>query len=142
MGGLSGPPVKPLALAAIRVLRSHLPASVPIIGCGGVGSGADALEFAQAGASAVQMYTAFGYDGPGAPRRVKDELTALLRKQGKSWSQVVKEGLVQAAREQPQAVGQLTDTLLVMKSPETDVSLLIQEAKDLEKRLDRLARSM
>jgi dihydroorotate dehydrogenase len=142
MGGLSGPPVKPLALTAIRVLRSHMPASVPIIGCGGVGSGADALEFAQAGASAVQMYTAFGYDGPGAPRRVKDELTALLKKQGKTWAQVVKEGAGQAARQQPQAE-KLLDTLLVKepRNSKTEVDMLIQEAKDLSRRLDELAAS-
>lgn len=39
----------------------HLPSSIPIIGCDGISSGADALEFARAGASLVQVYTGFGH---------------------------------------------------------------------------------
>ena len=73
-GGLSGPPVKPLALLALKTLRPLLPPSIPIIGCGGISTGSDALEYAQAGASVVQAYTAFGYAGVGFPRKIKDEL--------------------------------------------------------------------
>ena len=94
-GGLSGPPLKPLSLTTLRTLRGLLPASVPLIGCGGISSGADALEFARAGAAAVQLYTAFGYQGPGTARHIKDELTELLRKEGKTWREVVREAVVE-----------------------------------------------
>ncbi|KAK0526821.1 Dihydroorotate dehydrogenase (quinone), mitochondrial [Tilletia horrida] len=89
-GGLSGRPLKPLSLRALRHLSARLQgADIPLIGCGGIFSGADALEFAKAGASAVQIYTSFGYTGVGAPRRIKDELLELLKKEGKSWKDVI-----------------------------------------------------
>jgi dihydroorotate dehydrogenase len=139
MGGLSGPDVKPLALAAVCALRAHLPESVPIIGCGGVGSGADALEFAQAGASAVQMYTAFGYDGPGAARRVKDELTALLRKEGKTWSQVVKESVTRSALKPTSTKANVAPPRSGSgEKTQTEVGKLIEEAQDIMKRLNAL----
>ena len=58
-GGLSGKPLKLLTLRALKTLRAYLPASTPIIGCGGISSGADALEYGRAGASFVQLYTEF-----------------------------------------------------------------------------------
>ena len=94
-GGLSGPPLKPIALAALRTLRAQLPAEIPIIGCGGIASGADALEYAREGAAMVQLYTAFGYGGPGVAREIKDELAALLRKKGTTWAQVVREAVAE-----------------------------------------------
>lgn len=89
LGGLSGPPVKPLALYALSTIYARSRGKIPLIGCGGIASGADALEFAKAGASAVQLYTALGYHGPGLPRRIKDELTDLLKAEGTSWKHVV-----------------------------------------------------
>lgn len=88
-GGLSGAPVKPLSLLALKTLRPLLPPSVPIIGCGGISDGTDALEFAEAGASIVQAYTAFGYKGVGFARNLKDDIVlALDRKGEKSWGHV------------------------------------------------------
>jgi dihydroorotate dehydrogenase len=87
--------LKEHALAALRTLRSHLPATVPLIGCGGISTGADALEFAKAGASFVQIYTSFGYDGVGACRRIKDELVEELEKNDTTWSKVVHDALEQ-----------------------------------------------
>ncbi|KAF9510449.1 hypothetical protein BS47DRAFT_1373329 [Hydnum rufescens UP504] len=87
-GGLSGAPLLPLSLSALRTLRAYLPASVPIFGCGGISTGADALEFARSGASAVQLYTSFGYGGPGVPRRIKDEIVSELAKEGTTWEAV------------------------------------------------------
>jgi dihydroorotate dehydrogenase len=89
-GGLSGVPLKEYSLAALKTLRAHLPASIPLIGCGGISTGADALEYAKAGASLVQVYTSFGYDGAGACRRIKDQLVEALNKEGKTWGEVVK----------------------------------------------------
>ncbi|KIM33663.1 hypothetical protein M408DRAFT_14299 [Serendipita vermifera MAFF 305830] len=91
-GGLSGPPLKSLTLNALKTLRPLLPASVPIIGCGGITTGADAVEFAKAGASTIQLYTSFAYEGVGTPRRVKDEITQILRDSNQTWMDLVKEG--------------------------------------------------
>jgi dihydroorotate dehydrogenase len=63
-GGLSGAPLKARATAVVAKLRRALPASVPIIGVGGIASAADAREKLDAGASLVQLYTALVYRGP------------------------------------------------------------------------------
>jgi len=64
-GGLSGAPLRKRATAVIAKLRRALPASVAIIGVGGIASAADAREKMDAGASLVQLYTALVYRGPG-----------------------------------------------------------------------------
>jgi dihydroorotate dehydrogenase len=63
-GGLSGAPLKPLALAALRTLRSELGPGYPLVGVGGIFGGADARERREAGADLVQVYTGFIYRGP------------------------------------------------------------------------------
>lgn len=89
-GGLSGKPLKPLSLKALRTLRKHTKNSdLVLVGCGGISSGKDAIEFAKAGATFVEMYTAFAYQGPGLARKVKDEITSELKKEGKTWMQIV-----------------------------------------------------
>jgi dihydroorotate dehydrogenase len=55
---------------------------VPIIGCGGVASGADAYEKIRAGASIVQLYTAIVFDGFPVIGKVKRELAELVRRDG------------------------------------------------------------
>ena len=67
-GGLSGPPVRELSNRVIRTLRGALGTGFPIIGVGGVASGADALEKIAAGADVVQIYTGLIYRGPGLVR--------------------------------------------------------------------------
>ncbi|KAG8699175.1 Dihydroorotate dehydrogenase (quinone), mitochondrial [Ceratobasidium sp. 394] len=101
-GGLSGPPLHPLSIKALKILRSHLPANIPIIGCGGITTGADALAFARAGATSVQLYTSFGYNGVGTARRIKDELTEELRRQGTTWQQVVTNAIREHAWVKPE----------------------------------------
>jgi len=64
-GGLSGAPLKTRATAMVAKLRRLLPASVAIIGVGGIASAADAREKLDAGANLVQLYTALVYRGPG-----------------------------------------------------------------------------
>ncbi|UZJ52674.1 hypothetical protein CBS101457_001994 [Exobasidium rhododendri] len=92
-GGLSGAPLKPLSLKAVQAIRKRVGDKISIIGCGGIFSGEDALDFAKAGADAVELYTSFGYEGVGHPRRVKDELIRLLKTQGKTWKECVGSGL-------------------------------------------------
>jgi dihydroorotate dehydrogenase len=55
---------------------------IPIIGCGGITSGADAYAKIRAGASLVQLYSALVFHGPGLVGRVKRELEELLRRDG------------------------------------------------------------
>ena len=64
LGGLSGAPVREGSNRVIRQLRASLPAQMPIIGVGGILSGADAVEKIEAGASLVQLYTGLLYRGP------------------------------------------------------------------------------
>ena len=69
-GGLSGAPVKPLALEALRQFRSSAGGEIPLIGCGGIASAEDAWERIRAGASLVQLYSAMVYAGPGIARAI------------------------------------------------------------------------
>jgi dihydroorotate dehydrogenase len=82
-GGLSGPPLlAPSTDLLRRVARLAKGRDLTLIGCGGVSSGADALAKIKAGASLVQLYAAFAYDGPALIPRIKRELAALLRRDG------------------------------------------------------------
>ena len=63
-GGLSGAPLKPLALAALTALRKAVGPGFPLVGVGGILDGADARERREAGADLVQIYTGFIYRGP------------------------------------------------------------------------------
>jgi len=82
-GGLSGPPLRALSTDMLRrVAKLARPRGLTLIGCGGVGSGADAYEKLRAGADLVQLYAAFAYDGPALIPRIKRELAALLRRDG------------------------------------------------------------
>ncbi len=81
-GGLSGAPLKALALERLRDFRRASGGSLPLIAAGGVASGADALERIRAGASLVQLYTALVYAGPGLARSIARDLRRLLRKGG------------------------------------------------------------
>lgn len=81
-GGLSGAPLKALALERLRDFRVATGAALPLIGAGGIASGADAYERILAGASLVQLYTALAYEGPLLARRIGRELAALLARDG------------------------------------------------------------
>ncbi|MES2883186.1 MAG: quinone-dependent dihydroorotate dehydrogenase [Pseudomonadota bacterium] len=63
-GGLSGAPLTARATSVLRQLRSAAAAGFPLIGVGGIGSAADAMERRAAGADLVQIYTGFIYQGP------------------------------------------------------------------------------
>lgn len=78
-GGLSGPAIKPVALAMVHALARAV--RIPVVGIGGIRSGEDALEFLCAGARAVQVGTATFYD-PRAPVRIGREMARWCARHG------------------------------------------------------------
>ncbi len=81
-GGLSGRPLLTPSTACLAAMYRHTKGQIPIIGCGGVASGADAYAKIRAGASLVQLYSALVFHGPGLVGAIKRELAALLRRDG------------------------------------------------------------
>jgi dihydroorotate dehydrogenase len=81
-GGLSGAPLKPLALDALRAFRSAGGGALPLIGVGGIVSAEDAWQRIRAGASLVQLYTGMVYEGPRIARRIARGLAERLRSGG------------------------------------------------------------
>ena len=70
MGGLSGKPVTKKSTEVIRFLYKKSKNAFPIIGVGGIHSPKDAIEKLEAGASLVQLYTGFVYEGPGVVKKI------------------------------------------------------------------------
>jgi dihydroorotate dehydrogenase len=81
-GGLSGKPLLVPSTACLAAMYRFTQGRIPIIGCGGVASGADAYAKLRAGASLVQLYSAMVFQGPVLVGRIKRELAGLLRKDG------------------------------------------------------------
>ncbi|MCL6679794.1 quinone-dependent dihydroorotate dehydrogenase [Sphingomonas sp. RG327] len=79
-GGLSGQPLKPLALDTLRRFRSASGGQMPLIGCGGIATADDAWERICAGASLVQLYTAMIYEGPHVARHIATGLAQKLER--------------------------------------------------------------
>jgi dihydroorotate dehydrogenase len=77
-GGLSGRPLKALALEQLRKFRSASGGQIPLIAAGGIEDAHDAWERITAGASLVQLYSAMVYEGPGIAERIADGLRTLL----------------------------------------------------------------
>ncbi len=80
-GGLSGAPLFKRATQVLRTV-AEMQSGLTLIGVGGIASGADAYAKLRAGASAVQLYTALIYAGPGLVDRIKRDLSARLRADG------------------------------------------------------------
>ena len=76
-GGLSGWPVRERATEVVGKLAKELNGALPIIGVGGIASGADACDKINAGASLVQVYTGFIYHGPSLIAEAAEALAAL-----------------------------------------------------------------
>lgn len=74
MGGLSGKPLKNRATQVIKFLSEKSGKAFPIIGVGGIHSAEDAIEKLNAGASLVQLYTGFIYEGPGLIRKINKKI--------------------------------------------------------------------
>ena len=81
-GGLSGRPLFAPSTAVLADFYRLTEGRLPIIGVGGIASGAEAYAKIRAGASLVQLYTAFAYEGPGLIPRLKRDLAACLRRDG------------------------------------------------------------
>ena len=81
-GGLSGRPLTAMSTGLLRDMARRTGLRLPIIGVGGVASGADAYAKIRAGASLVQLYTALIYRGPRLIGEITSELAALLRADG------------------------------------------------------------
>jgi dihydroorotate dehydrogenase len=78
MGGLSGTPLAKRATEVIRFLAEKSNNSFPIIGVGGIHSAEDALEKLNAGASLVQLYTGFIYEGPALVKAINKKIIAKI----------------------------------------------------------------
>jgi dihydroorotate dehydrogenase len=76
MGGLSGKPLTKRSTEVIRYLHTKSNGAFPIIGVGGIHSEKDALEKIEAGASLIQLYTGFIYEGPKLVKRINRSLLA------------------------------------------------------------------
>lgn len=83
-GGLSGEPLRNQSTQLIAQMYKLTKGNIPIIGVGGIASGADAYEKIEAGASFVQIYTALVYEGPGLVDQIKSELSNILHEKGYS----------------------------------------------------------
>lgn len=81
-GGLSGAPLAARAIDVLRLLYALTGGRLPLIGVGGISSGAEAYARIRAGAAAVQLYSALVYEGPGLAARIRRELAALLKRDG------------------------------------------------------------
>ncbi|MCO5558110.1 hypothetical protein L7F22_011687 [Adiantum nelumboides] len=82
IGGLSGKPLFKLSTEVLRDMYQLTRGKIPLIGCGGVSSGEDVYRKIRSGATLVQLYTAFAYEGPAIVPRIKEELAACLERDG------------------------------------------------------------
>ncbi len=80
VGGYSGPGIKPVGLRCVYELFSTI--DIPIIGCGGINTGRDVLEYILAGASALQIGSALYYRGKDAPHLISKEMCEIMESEG------------------------------------------------------------
>jgi dihydroorotate dehydrogenase len=81
-GGLSGAPLKTLALEKLRDFRKATGGALPLIAAGGIENGADAFDRIRAGASLIQLYSALVFHGPGLAEAIAGELRRLCALNG------------------------------------------------------------
>jgi dihydroorotate dehydrogenase len=73
-GGLSGAPITERSLQVVRYIHDRTGGGLPVIAVGGIMSVKDAMNMFEAGASLIQLYTGFIYEGPGLVRKINKEL--------------------------------------------------------------------
>ncbi|MBA4354802.1 MAG: dihydroorotate dehydrogenase (quinone), partial [Novosphingobium sp.] len=81
-GGLSGEPLRTLALQRLRDFRKASGGEIPLVGVGGIATVDDAWARIRAGASLIQLYSAMVYEGPGLARRLVAGLERKVREAG------------------------------------------------------------
>ena len=81
-GGLSGAPLRELALERLRDFRKATGGEIALVGVGGIANAEDAWERIRAGASLVQLYSAMVYHGPGLGARIADGIERLMERDG------------------------------------------------------------
>lgn len=81
-GGLSGAPLRDLALQRLRDFRQATGGAIPLVGVGGIASAKDAWARIRAGANLVQLYSAMVYEGPGLGARIAGGLKRLMKRDG------------------------------------------------------------
>lgn len=81
-GGLSGKPLLAASTALVAEMRRLTHGRIPLVGVGGIASGADAYAKIRAGASLVQLYSMLVYEGPGLVARIKRDLAGFLVQDG------------------------------------------------------------
>lgn len=88
IGGLSGKSVKPIAIRCVYEISKNV--GVPVIGCGGIFTWEDAIEFMLAGASAIQLSSAIGHEGVGTFQKINLGIKKYLERKGlKNLSELV-----------------------------------------------------
>ena len=137
-GGLSGPPLKPIALPVLASFYVATEGKLPLVGCGGIRSGDDALDYARAGASFVQLYTALGYEGVGLPARIKDDLTDRLRAEGSTWTQQIGRDAQALAHPPAPAAGSQEEAIADLRS---DLATVMRELERSEREAADKARA-
>lgn len=88
-GGLSGKPLREKSTAMIRDVFEYAGGRLAIIGVGGIFSAEDAMEKILAGASLIQIYTGYIYEGPTLPQRIRSGLNRYCQSSGKNLTQLV-----------------------------------------------------
>lgn len=81
-GGLSGAPLRAMALERVRDFCKATGGAIPLVGVGGIASAEHAWERIRAGASLVQLYSAMVYEGPGLGARIVRGLERLMKRDG------------------------------------------------------------
>ena len=81
-GGLSGAPLRDLALRRMRDFSKATGGAIPLIGVGGIASAEDAWARIRAGASLIQLYSAMVYEGPGLGARIASGVVKLMQRDG------------------------------------------------------------
>jgi dihydroorotate dehydrogenase len=81
-GGISGRALKEKSFTVLQEVARAVYGKAILVSAGGIDSGAEAYRRLRAGASLVQIYTALIYEGPGLPRRINEELLALMERDG------------------------------------------------------------
>lgn len=134
-GGLSGRPLKDLSLSALQALYTATDGTIPLVGCGGISSAQDAVDFARAGASLIQFYTALTYQGVGLPRKIKDELAALLERENKTWADLIGAGVQLPLPEEREKQKQLRQQMLAQAQSAAELNKLTSEIEAVLRKL-------